>query len=113
MKPYIAFLDSNSVVTKLIQAPNTEKNWAVIWGNEQNCKCVETFKDARVRNVFPSPGYIYLEDNDVFIPPSPYPSWGLDMSIPGWVPPNPCPMDGKDYLWEESSKSWKECEPKN
>ena len=51
-------------------------------------------------------GYVYDNQNDVFYPSQPYPSWELSKEIWNWVPPIPYPLDGKVYDWDETSKSW-------
>lgn len=53
-------------------------------------------------------GFTYDEELDVFIPPSPYPSWVLNPDSCLWEPPVPLPDDGKYYRWDESSTSWVE-----
>lgn len=60
-----------------------------------------------VRGNFPGPTFVYDEVNDVFYPPSPFPSWKLDKTIWDWVAPTPMPTDGARYNWDESSLSWK------
>ena len=42
----------------------------------------------------------------VFYPPQPYPSWTLNTSTFLWDAPVPYPTDGKDYIWDEATKSW-------
>jgi hypothetical protein len=53
-------------------------------------------------------GYIYDKQNDVFYPPQPYPSWVLSPITILWEAPTPQPTDGKLYIWDESTTSWKE-----
>tara|TARA_R100001460_G_scaffold31892_1_gene62731 strand:- start:149 stop:526 length:378 start_codon:yes stop_codon:yes gene_type:complete len=53
-------------------------------------------------------GFIYDSDKDVFYEPQPYASWTLNTNSYLWEPPVAYPSDGKAYLWEETSKSWKE-----
>jgi hypothetical protein len=43
---------------------------------------------------------------DMFIPPTPYPSWVLDEATCTWVAPTPKP-DG-DYVWDEQAGDWAE-----
>lgn len=43
-----------------------------------------------------------------FAPPQPFPSWTLNGDTSEWVPPSPCPGDGKFYNWDETSQSWVE-----
>lgn len=52
-------------------------------------------------------GFIYLEDDDVFISPSPYPSWILNKDNYTWQPPIPKPDSGA-WVWDEDSKQWVE-----
>lgn len=43
----------------------------------------------------------------VFYAPQPYPSWTLDTETFLWVPPiAPPPNDGKNYVWNESTKTF-------
>jgi hypothetical protein len=49
-------------------------------------------------------GYTYDEDRDVFIPPSPFPSWTLDEATCLWEAPTPRP-DG-NYVWNEQTQTW-------
>ena len=51
-------------------------------------------------------GYIYDEDKDAFIPPSPFTSWTLNDTTCQWDPPTAYPDDGKKYVWNEGTKSW-------
>ena len=53
-------------------------------------------------------GYVYDRNNDVFYPPSPFPSWTLDNTTWSWQPPVARPDDGKFYDWNEDTKSWVE-----
>jgi len=52
-------------------------------------------------------GYIYDSVNDVFYPPQPYSSWSIGLSSNWiWVAPVPAPVDGNNYMWNESTLSW-------
>ena len=53
-------------------------------------------------------GYIYDQENDVFYPPAPYPSWILNTSSWLWEPPTPRPTDDKAYIWSEDTQNWVE-----
>ena len=50
-------------------------------------------------------GYKYLEDEDVFVAPQPFPSWTLDENYL-WQAPVPYPEDGERYVWNENRKEW-------
>ena len=53
-------------------------------------------------------GYVYDRINDVFYPPSPFPSWVLNTTTWSWDAPEAMPDDGKRYAWDETTTSWKE-----
>ena len=53
-------------------------------------------------------GMTYDEDRDAFIPKQPYASWILNEDTCLWEAPSARPDDGKDYRWNESTKSWDE-----
>ena len=55
-------------------------------------------------------GYLYLTDEDKFIPPKPYGSWVLNSGKTGWDPPVALPADSsaatKAYHWVEDIENW-------
>jgi hypothetical protein len=52
-------------------------------------------------------GYTYDQVNDVFYPPSPYPSWTISAETNWiWTAPTPMPTDGQHYVWDEATTSW-------
>ena len=51
-------------------------------------------------------GYTYDRTNDVFYPPSPFPSWVLNNTTWSWEAPTAMPDDGKLYKWDEPTTSW-------
>ena len=55
-------------------------------------------------------GYTYDETRDAFIAPKPYSSWVLNDDTCQWNAPTPMPDDGKRYVWDEDTTSWKEIE---
>ena len=61
-----------------------------------------------LRKNFEGIGFIYDQVKDAFYTPQPYPSWTLNNTSCLWEAPIAYPSDGKDYEWDESSKSWKE-----
>jgi len=54
------------------------------------------------------PGVGYLWDGTGFCVPQPYPSWVLDKTRYVWKAPIPLPVKGKEYMWNEDTKSWDE-----
>lgn len=53
-------------------------------------------------------GFTYDQQRDAFIPPKPFDSWLLNEETCSWEAPFPMPIDGKKYVWDESTLSWKE-----
>lgn len=51
-------------------------------------------------------GYTYDKTRDAFIPPKPYPSWGLNEDTCLWEAPVPYPTDGGFYSWDEDGQTW-------
>jgi len=69
----------------------------------------QTFTDGTRKN-YAGIGYTYDEDRDAFIAPQDYPSWTLNEDTCRWEAPSAMPDDGKRYLWNEETLSWKEIE---
>ena len=61
-----------------------------------------------LRGNFAGIGYTYDQANDVFYAPQPYTSWVLNQSTWLWHSPVSYPTDGKLYVWDEATTSWKE-----
>lgn len=55
-------------------------------------------------------GWRYDLEADVFVAPSPLPSWILDDNY-DWQPPVPRPTDDGSYRWDEESMSWVPFDP--
>ena len=58
-------------------------------------------------------GMLYDSTNDVFYEKRPKDrknidceSWTISAPTWQWEPPIPMPSDGKDYLWDETTKTW-------
>ena len=48
----------------------------------------------------------YDSSRDAFIPPKNFKSWILNEETCRWEPPVAYPDDGKDYIWNETTKQW-------
>ena len=68
---------------------------------------IQTSYNHNFRKNYAGIGYTYDQTRDAFIPPQPYPSWLLDEDTCQWNAPIPYPDDGKMYLWDENTTSWK------
>jgi len=53
-------------------------------------------------------GFSFDAAKDAFIPPKPFASWVLDNETCLWEAPTAMPTDGKNYIWDEATTSWKE-----
>lgn len=51
-------------------------------------------------------GFTYDRTRDAFIPTQPFPSWILDENTCLWNAPIAIPIDGNQYIWDESTTSW-------
>jgi len=90
-----AFLNSLGLTGTWIQTSyNTRGNTHILSGTP-------------LRGNYAGIGYIYDSVNDVFYPPQPYSSWSIGLSSNWiWVAPVHAPVDGNNYMWNESTLSW-------
>tara|TARA_Y100000114_G_scaffold111488_1_gene105235 strand:- start:1246 stop:1623 length:378 start_codon:yes stop_codon:yes gene_type:complete len=61
-----------------------------------------------LRKNYAGVNFHYNKHVDAFYDEQPYPSWTLNKTTYLWEPPVAYPNDGKQYDWDETSKSWKE-----
>jgi hypothetical protein len=115
---HFAQLDDSNIVLQVIVVGNDDINnlpfpesesvglqFLINWsGGYTNWK--QTSYNNNFRKNYAGVGYTYDEQRDAFIPPKPYASWVLNEEICQWKPPVPNPMDGKHYMWNESTVSW-------
>ncbi len=65
---------------------------------------IKTSYNSKIRGTFAGVGYLYNEDEDIFITPQPYPSWIRSGSF--WQAPVDYPLDGNLYTWNEDEGTW-------
>tara|TARA_B100001939_G_C16742602_1_gene530420 strand:+ start:314 stop:697 length:384 start_codon:yes stop_codon:yes gene_type:complete len=58
------------------------------------------------RGNYPSIGYIWDEENDVFYAQQPYSSWTLNTDTWLWNSPVEYPDDNEQYHWDEETQTW-------
>jgi len=116
---HFAKLNENNIVVEVhtvsndaLDASNEEESGIVFlteWsGGYSNWK--QTSYNANFRKQYCGVGYLYDAVNDVFIAPSPYPSWVLDNNF-DWKAPIPTPTEEvKRYAWDEATLAWVEVE---
>ena len=101
---HFAEINSDGVVQRVIVAEQDFINSGAVG---DSFLWVQTSYNNNFRKQFAGIGYTYDKAKDKFIAPKPYPSWSLD-SNDDWQAPSAMPDDGKLYVWDEDSTSWKE-----
>lgn len=119
---HFAEIDNNYVVLRVVVVDNVK------CCDQDGCECeeigisflrniygestnwVQTSYNSKIRKMYAGKGYHYLPEQDIFVPPSPYPSWTLNRSIGEWVPPVPRPErpDDISLSWNEDEQRWDE-----
>lgn len=66
---------------------------------------VQTSYNSTIRKQYAGVGFTYDADGDVFIVPSPFPSWVLNADY-DWEAPIPEPSEGGPYRWNEETQTW-------
>ena len=70
---------------------------------------IQTSYNRNLRKAFAGKGFTYDADLDIFVPPSPFPSWvRVVHDVIDWEAPVPWPDDGNFYIWDEETTSWVE-----
>ncbi len=83
-----------------------------IYGETTNWK--QTSYNSNIRGTFAEIGGIYKEDEDRFVPSSPFPSWVLNEDETEWVPPTNKPTEDEhgwgwnESLYNETGDGWEE-----
>jgi hypothetical protein len=108
---HYAFLDENNIVTEvIIGVDETElieglppETW---YGQFRKQICKRTSYNNNIRKQYAGIGFLYDADADVFISPSPFPSWVLNDDF-DWEAPIPRPEEGL-WEWDEEKLCWAE-----
>jgi hypothetical protein len=113
---HYAFLDENNIVTEVIVGKNegedgkSGEDWEAHYGAFRGQVCKKTSYNGNIRKNYAGIGFKYDADMDAFIPPQPFASWALNNDTAQWEAPVAMPDDGKFYVWDEETTSWKEFE---
>ena len=119
---HYAFINSQNTVTQVIVGRDEDDlapgvtSWEDYYGERMGERCLRTSYNTvgnkhlaggtPFRGNYAGIGYKYNEEEDVFVPPQPYPSWILSPETVSWEAPVPYPTDGEDYVWNENRKEW-------
>jgi len=111
---HYAFLNENNIVTEVIVGKNegedgkSGEDWEAHYGAFRGQVCKKTSYNANIRKNYAGIGFKYDADLDAFVPPQPFASWTLNNNTAQWEAPVAKPDDGKFYVWDEETISWKE-----
>jgi hypothetical protein len=119
---HYAFLDENNVVTEVIVGKDESNfDWEKQYGSFRGQVCKRTsfntyggvhqLGGTPFRKNYAAIGFTYDSVKDAFIPPKSFESWVLNEDTCLWNAPIPEPQDGKTYVWDEETISWKEVTP--
>lgn len=116
-----AEVDSSGFVLRVLEVSSDKPNEGYDWlverlGGTWIKTCPHTFKGEHalggtpLRKNFAGVGFNYNESLDMFVPPSPYPSWVLNTSTGSWDPPVPQPPKRWNVYvtWDEENLRWVE-----
>ena len=107
---HFAEIDSNNKVLRVLVVSNDDEHRGQEFLAEDlglGGTWIQTSYNNNIRKQYAGIGFSYDETADVFIAPSPFPSWQLDGNH-DWQPPTPRP-DG-DFYWDEDTQTWQELE---
>lgn len=108
---HFAELDEDNVVIRVLVGNDNLPNEGLDWFVENlGGRWVQTSYNGSIRKNFAGPGFVYDEERDAFIPPQPYASWQFNENTCNWISPTMYPQDGRYYIWDEESLTWKEVE---
>lgn len=118
---HYAIVDGYNMVIDVITGKNENDgiiNWERYYSDLLNQRVLRTSYNTKggihlnggepFRKNYASVGYYYDSTRDAFIPPKIYSSWVLNEDSCLWEPPIQYPNDGKNYIWNEETVSWKE-----
>ena len=122
---HYAFINSDNEVVEVITGRDETEvvdgisDWEAYYATKRpGLTCKRTSYNTRAnqhtgggtpfRGNYAGKGYTYYEEEDVFVPPQPYPSWVLSPETVTWEAPVAHPTDGADYGWDEANQQWVE-----
>jgi len=104
-----AEINEDNIVIRVVVGDNNDPNGdeGLKWLQDNlGGTWVKTSYNGNIRGIYAGIGFSYNQEEDIFIPPQPYPSWIRTGS--NWNSPVPQPDDGKFYSWDEIEGQWNE-----
>jgi len=121
---HFAELDSNNVVLRVIVVANEALEYKELPDSETHALeylhqwygpdtiWKQTSYNNNFRGNYAGIGMKYYPEHDLFMPPSPYPSWVINSITAQWEAPVPRPTtppsQGNIYKWDEQNQQWEE-----
>jgi hypothetical protein len=109
---HFAEIDKDSVVIRVLAVANEHENRGQEYLADDlglGGTWVQTSYNANIRGKYAGIGDTYDKKADRFIAIQPFPSWKLNKDYI-WNPPQPYPINEKNYSWNESEIKWVECD---
>ena len=104
----------NDIVTQVLVVPDGEETRGAEYLADDlglGGEWIQTSYNDRIRRQFAGVGYTYDTENDIFVSPSPFPSWQQVLTSDGdGEAPTPRPADG-NWAWDEPNLVWVVDEP--
>lgn len=107
---HFAQIDENNIVLQvLVVSDEQEHRGQEFLADDLGLggRWIQTSYNNSIRRNYAGIGYTYNEELDIFVAPKPFESWLLN-SNGYWEAPIEVPMDGKQYVWNETEQIWKE-----
>lgn len=109
---HFAEIDDNNIVLRVLVVDNSEEHRGQEFlANDLGFggTWIQTSYNNNIRKQYAGIGFTYDPVADVFIRPTPYPSWVLNANH-DWEPPVPRPSDSGLWVWDEETVSWVEAD---
>ena len=116
---HFAQIDQNNKVIRVVVVNNSEiidpqtgeesellgvRFFQNMFGN--HTRWVQCSYNYNIRKNFPSEGYIFDSELDMFYAPKPYKAWVLNTDTGIWEAPFPAPDNGVAHMWDNATDSW-------
>lgn len=102
-----AEVDENNIVIRVCVTSNDELDEGYQWLVDNfGGRWIQTSYNHNFRHQFAGVGFLYDEELDIFIEPSPFPSWVFNVETYKWETPIPEPKADRGYSWDEDTRSW-------